>query len=398
MVHVGQVDYDDSAVVSLLGTAANKSNVHSFARLNLTALFGGPTIAAFTKQPPKFYNYYYSEPELPNETGDILPEITPDDHSMDTVARRKWNGRKWWPGCYKNDNQLHEITLGVFGDYQMFKDHGGQAAQKLEAEVVKASFVYEGQLNIKLTINKMTIQETSRGLPSGCQGVGKLQWISNLLDALTNLQKSKAVAHHVFSGCGKFFRGGTNGYAWIGVLCGRKNTAANLYQGEKTWLTFAHELGHNINAQHSFENGQGRTGGIMDYGQPKINGEVQFNTALRKREICGHLNNREGSCFGTATPLATPVPTPLATPAPCADTLNWSNGYHGCEIYKGSWCQDGSFRGLGYFHNYPDRNCCACGKGERGSASVIQQSSERSHRSTSRLGRHHDPARTFLGL
>ena len=30
--------------------------------------------------------------------------------------------------------------------------------------------------------------------------------------------------------------------------------------------TFAHEVGHNFGCDHAFDEGQGRTGGIMDYG------------------------------------------------------------------------------------------------------------------------------------
>merc|ERR1711972_15025 len=66
----------------------------------------------------------------------------------------------------------------------------------------------------------------------------------------------------------------------------------------------------------------------------------------------------------------TPPPTPLSaapTPPPggeCVDTLGWTNGGgHACAVYEKDWCKDGSFRGIGVFHNHPDRNCCACGKG-----------------------------------
>ena len=44
-----------------------------------------------------------------------------------------------------------------------------------------------------------------------------------------------------------------------------------------TWTVNAHEAGHIFGAEHSFENGQGTTGGIMDYGDGKYNGVYQFN-------------------------------------------------------------------------------------------------------------------------
>jgi hypothetical protein len=40
--------------------------------------------------------------------------------------------------------------------------------------------------------------------------------------------------------------------------------------------------GHNFAAQHTFQNGQGSTGSIMDYGDGKLNGEYQFHTTYSK--------------------------------------------------------------------------------------------------------------------
>merc|ERR1719359_487269 len=66
--------------------------------------------------------------------------------------------------------------------------------------------------------------------------------------------------------------------------------------GRSTWLTFAHELGHNFAGRHSFEEGQGKTGGIMDYGDGKKNGVYQFNTKYRKEQMCDKLNKVVGQC------------------------------------------------------------------------------------------------------
>ena len=87
---------------------------------------------------------------------------------------------------------------------------------------------------------------------------------------------------HLFDDC---FRQGaglakdswTVGLAYVGTLC-RSWNAGVTYTYQETWKTFAHELGHNFGADHSFEEGQGKTGGIMDYGDGKLHGEYQFNT------------------------------------------------------------------------------------------------------------------------
>jgi len=87
---------------------------------------------------------------------------------------------------------------------------------------------------------------------------------------------------------------------------------------EQSWTTFAHELGHNFAARHSFEDGQGRTGGIMDYGDGKLNGIYQFNTRYRKTEVCDHLATVKQTCstFFKADDGATAPPTHAPTPAP----------------------------------------------------------------------------------
>jgi len=86
---------------------------------------------------------------------------------------------------------------------------------------------------------------------------------------------------------------GTVGYAYVGTLCRGAATGVsnfmNIASGG-TWGVNAHEAGHIFGARHSFENGQGQTGGIMDYGDGYYNDVFQFNP-LRKNEVCGVLSN-----------------------------------------------------------------------------------------------------------
>eukprot|EP00971_Amphidinium_carterae_P083280 1648394-Amphidinium_carterae.2 len=97
---------------------------------------------------------------------------------------------------------------------------------------------------------------------------------------------------HLFTGCGHPY--GLVGVAYVGPTC-YKNwnvgvTEIHDTQGVGPWLTFAHELGHNIGADHSFDDGQGKTGGIMDYGVGGMyNEEIQFNSQYAKAEICRGL-------------------------------------------------------------------------------------------------------------
>ena len=54
----------------------------------------------------------------------------------------------------------------------------------------------------------------------------------------------------------------------------------------RTWKTVAHEFGHNCGGYHSFENGRGTTGGIMDYGEGLYNG---MHTRRTENMIAKHL-------------------------------------------------------------------------------------------------------------
>lgn len=64
----------------------------------------------------------------------------------------------------------------------------------------------------------------------------------------------------------------------------RSRNVAVVWHNFRTWITFAHEVGHNFGGarksrvgpllclagEHSFELGQGKTGGIMDYGNGQL--------------------------------------------------------------------------------------------------------------------------------
>ena len=54
----------------------------------------------------------------------------------------------------------------------------------------------------------------------------------------------------------------------------------------------------------------------------------------------------------------------------CVDTESWVNGHgHDCKSYGEQWCENGAAKTgskwtLGPKYNYPENNCCVCGKGK----------------------------------
>ena len=52
----------------------------------------------------------------------------------------------------------------------------------------------------------------------------------------------------------------------------------------------------------------------------------------------------------------------------CVDTESWINKHgHDCNTYAKNWCEYGGAKTgkevtLGSVYNYPENNCCVCGK------------------------------------
>merc|ERR1711953_628278 len=251
-----------------------------------------------------------------------------------TSAKADWNGDVWWPGCYKGDSELHVFTMRVMGDPAAWEARGSALQDDLEYVVSQTSFVFEHQLNIRLELSSLEIHQTLAGAPSyitGCE-VGMRSMHRELGAALRDSALPFEGAVHMITGCmGEGFELG--GLAWIGNnmngygICNKHgyNTGISRFYG-RYWQTFAHELGHNFGGFHSFEEGQGQTGGLMDYGDQRLNGVYQFNTKHRKAEMCALVDSRVSQCcsnFKVSGPTPPPTPTP---PATCDDCRSIGSG------------------------------------------------------------------------
>jgi len=273
----------------------------------------GPAPDATTGEAP-------GSPLTPLST-DSLPDIE--------ASEQDWAGVRWFPGCFTGDEKLHALRIGVAADFEAWRLFGARLQGIIESIVSEASLVYEAQMNIRLEIGDLQMYQApgSSSVPgwasASCVAGEEVRQKFELFSRWS--PPSRQAVWHMFTGCGNGF--GTIGLAYVGSTCRRSfNTGVNMLRNfrgrvvEDSWTTFAHELGHSLAARHSFEEGQGRTGGIMDYADGKLNGVYQFNTKYRKAEMCNELTSKKPFCgnrFATArTAAPTPAPTPEPTPEP----------------------------------------------------------------------------------
>lgn len=252
--------------------------------------------------------------EVANETEDW--KLPAELGAYVAASSYAWQGEKWFPGCYSNDNELHVFKVGLVVDVAAVHKHGSRLNGLIESTVAKASFIYESQFNMKLEVSDLQIYTSATTAPD--YATDKCPDIYTQLDQLTAGTNLPGGAVHLLTGCGQGF--GIVGLAYVGSMCAsRSNTGVSQLHNSMSWITFAHELGHNFGGGHSFEEGEGRTGGIMDYGDGRLNGEYQFNTKYRKGEMCTSMNDRKrlcGSNFMQAPPQPPPTPSPTRPPAP----------------------------------------------------------------------------------
>eukprot|EP00929_Paragymnodinium_shiwhaense_P108076 TRINITY_DN743_c0_g1_i1.p1 TRINITY_DN743_c0_g1~~TRINITY_DN743_c0_g1_i1.p1 ORF type:complete len:613 (-),score=125.37 TRINITY_DN743_c0_g1_i1:136-1974(-) len=264
------------------------------------------------------------------------------------MGQSTWNGQKWTPGCYPGDDKLHVLKIAVFGDRELFTELGSKTLDEMESAVFESSFIYEVQMNLRLEIEYSKIYETNSGahaFAAGCHQ-GDEKWMNKKLDLFVNAQGKSGVPkkglNHLFTGCGN--GRGVVGLAYVGTMCKTAyNTGLNqMHGGSRDYLIFAHEVGHNFGADHSFEEGQGKTGGIMDYGDGKLDGEYQFNTQYRKTQVCHEIttNVNRKSCGSN-----------FVVEDHCTDDASYKDrhGYR-CEHWRGHNCHK-KWHGWWYYND-----------------------------------------------
>lgn len=241
----------------------------------------------------------FADIALPNPDAPELPSLT------DGIPLRiEENGKliPFFPNCYVGNAAMHVLKVGIAIDAGFYANAAGnlsptskegiaKAMAAVDAVVSVGNLVYMQQLHTRIEVDKLTIGTVDSPAPLNysaaagtCRSVMAAQsdfgkWHAE--DIKNNPERQSG--SWVFLSLNCF--SGVVGVAWMSSMCGQTNTAV----AKADWLIFAHELGHTLGATHSFENGVGTTGGIMDYSDGKYQGVVQFHPNKRQ-ELCPFLD------------------------------------------------------------------------------------------------------------
>jgi hypothetical protein len=211
-----------------------------------------------------------------------------------------------WTSCFPAAG-AHRVSIGVavdVGFYELFNSKQ-DVLNFIAMQFTIVNRIYLAQMSLQFVVGEILIMEepgtyawnhkpnpaTFDRMIGVCDGAT----ISAVLDDFTAWRRderpTKMGLWHLFTNC--FPPPGTVGLSWMGGLCQTEIGTGVSSFSSTFWLTLAHELGHNLGAQHSFQLGEGRTGGVMDYADgsyPLGSSTYQFVQTYSKSDMCGTIS------------------------------------------------------------------------------------------------------------
>ena len=215
---------------------------------------------------------------------------------------------------------LRTIEVDTEADYQWVTQAGGASAANNEILGILnlVDGIYERDLNLSITVNFQhawtTADPYSAASSSALLDSFLGYWNTNYLRA----QYPRDIAH-LFTG--KF---SNQGIAYQGITCRIPDASYGVTarSGSVNHLITAHEIGHNLGAEHVDNSGSCATSIMI----PVLSGNVTGFCDVSKAQIQNFVATH-GVCLttGGTTPTPTPTPNPTPTPVTCTYSITTTN-------------------------------------------------------------------------
>ena len=221
----------------------------------------------------------------------------------------------FFPNCYPSDAVSHDFHMSVALDYGVYlslapsgasqQDAMNTVLSSLESQYAVGQLVFLSQLNIKLILDQVVVGQANdkpplSRAPSTGTCLNALSAFTEATQFIANPNNGLKPTAYVMlvSECYQ----GIDGVSYVGSACGPASIGITAF----SWIVLFHELGHGIGLTHTFENGIGTTGGLMDYANGLYHGVPQYHP-FNRNEACSfftYLSTNSCPYFKISNPAA----------------------------------------------------------------------------------------------
>ncbi|HEX8288578.1 MAG TPA: discoidin domain-containing protein [Pyrinomonadaceae bacterium] len=227
----------------------------------------------------------------------------------------RWENKMGFESFSAAAAELRELEVATEADYQWVTQAGGSAATA-NSEILgllnMVDGIYRRDLNLTIKVTFQHAWTTSDPIAGGGMST-TLDSFLNYWNANYPVSQRPRDTAHLFTG-----KYSNQGLAYIGTVCRSPNYSYGLSgrSGSVTHLIAAHEIGHNLNAQHADNSGS--------CANSLMNPTISFNATsfcdLSKSAISSFISGN-GGCLSVVGSTGTPTPTPyVPTPTPYVPT------------------------------------------------------------------------------
>lgn len=209
-------------------------------------------------------------------------------------------------GLVGTATSLKVLTIATDADYEYYNRYKGNTNAHIATVINAASAIFEAQMGITLQVKTQHVFTSSGSSPYTST---RSEALLEQFLAYTEEHRHLGDEHNYFLFSGKRWEGNVAGIAFMGVTCLHPEVAYGAtrnFSAPYDALVLAHELGHNLGADHD----ENTVPATLMYPALSSSGQNKFSSKS-KNEMSSHLARAPG-CFGTVTTTPLPTVTPVA--------------------------------------------------------------------------------------